>query len=103
VSYFVEFVRYRSDLTAADLVELRAAALSAVRAAHPELIDAPVLSQNEFGTWTDVWIYRTRAAADAANADAANIPEFAAFADALSGIEITTGRMPESAAPPFSG
>lgn len=99
--HFVEFVRYRSALGAGDLVKLRSEAITAVKAAHPDLVDVPLLSQGDDGTWTDVWIYASAQAAEAANADAANIPGFLAFFQALSDVEITSGDMPDGAASPL--
>jgi hypothetical protein len=101
MSYFVEFVRYRSDLPQERLVELRSAAIVAVRKAHPDLLDVPALSRSADGSWTDVWIYRTQEAAEKANAAAGDIAEFVEFVTGLAGIEITSGQMPESAASPL--
>ncbi|WP_431902790.1 hypothetical protein [Amycolatopsis thermoflava] len=99
--YFVEFVHYRTDLPEDRLVALRSAAILAVRDAHPDLLSVPALSRGEDGSWTDVWIYRTQEAAEKANAGAGDIPEFTAFAGALSGVEITAGHMPDSAVSPL--
>lgn len=103
MSLFVEFVRYTTELETSELAEVRVAAIHAVKKAHPDLVDVPVLSQGEDGTWTDVWIYRNQQAAEAANADAANIPDFMTFFGALSGVEITAGLMPDDAASPLRG
>jgi hypothetical protein len=101
MSHFAEFVRYTTDLDATELVKIRAAAITAVKSAHPDLVDVPVLSQGEDGTWTDVWIYRSQQAAEAANADAENIADFMTFFGALSDVDITAGQMPVDAASPL--
>lgn len=101
MSYFVEFVAFRTDLPEEQLIERRAAAIVAVRKAHPDLLDVPALSHNEDGSWTDVWIYRTQQAAEAANAGAGDIPAFLELAGSLTGITITAGHMPESATSPL--
>lgn len=101
MSYFVEFVAFRTELPEDRLVALRSAAIVAVRKAHPDLLSVPALSRNEDGSWTDVWIYRTQQAAETANAAAGDIPEFVEFASNLADVDIKAGHMPESAVSPL--
>jgi hypothetical protein len=100
--HFVEFVTYSvKEASEEEFLALRSAAILAVKAAHPALVAVPVLAQRPDGSWTDVWIYETQEAAEAANAGAGDIPEFVAFAAVLDGVEIETGRMPDVATNPL--
>jgi hypothetical protein len=100
--HFVEFVTYSvKEAAEQEFLALRSAAIVAVKAAHPALVSVPVLAQRPDGSWTDVWIYETREAADAANAGAGDIPEFVAFAAVLDGVEIAAGHMPDGAVSPL--
>ena len=100
--HFVEFVTYTvKEASEEEFLALRSAAILAVKAAHPALVSVPVLAQRPDGAWTDVWIYETREAADAANAGAGDIPEFVAFAAVLDDVEIEAGRMPGDAVSPL--
>jgi hypothetical protein len=102
VTHFVEFVNYRVKAASEEeFLALRSAAVLAVKAAHPALVSVPVLGQRPDGSWTDVWIYETQEAADAANAGAGDIPEFVAFSAVVDGVEIETGRMPDAAVSPL--
>ncbi len=102
MTHFVEFVNYRvEEASEEEFLALRSAAILAVKAAHPALVSVPVLAQRPDGSWTDVWIYETQAAADAANAGARDIPEFVAYSAVVGGVEIETGRMPDAAVSPL--
>jgi hypothetical protein len=97
VSRCVEFVRFRvKDGQRAAFLARREGAIEAVRAAHPELVGAPVLAEHADGSWTDVWIYRTPEAADRAGADGGNIPDFMAMAELLDDVDIETCSMPDN-------
>jgi hypothetical protein len=100
--HFVEFVTYSVEAASEDqFLALRSAAIVAVKAAHPALVSVPVLAKRPDGSWTDVWIYQTKEAADAANAGADDIPEFVAFSALVDGVEIETGSMPDGAVSPL--
>ena len=102
MSRFVEFVKYRlKALSEEEFLQLRSAAITAVKAAHPALVAVPVLSQQPDGSWVDVWLYETKEGAEAANADAGDIPEFLAFSGVLGDVEIEAGVMPEGAVSPL--
>lgn len=101
MSYFVEHVHYRTEAADDELVTLRRSAILAVRAAHPDLVDVPALSHHADGTWVDVWVYRSQEAAEAANDNAANIPEFMALAAVLTDVDIQAGSMPENSESPL--
>ena len=102
MSRFVEFVKYRLKATSEEqFLQLRSAAINAVKAAHPALVAVPVLSQQPDGSWVDVWIYETEEAAEAANAGAGDIPEFVAFSDVLGDVDIESGIMPQEAVSPL--
>lgn len=95
----VEFVTFRiKDGKTAAFLANRIEAIEAVRAAHPELVGAPVLAEHEDGTWTDVWIYRTAEAAARAGDDGGNIPAFVAMAELLEDVRIQAAAMPDEAA-----
>lgn len=92
----VEFVKFRvKDGQRAAFLARREGAISAVRAAHPDLVGAPVLAEHEDGSWTDVWIYRTAEAAEVAGADGGNIPDFMAMAELLDDVAIEVCSMPD--------
>ncbi|WZH51214.1 MAG: hypothetical protein PIR53_14465 [Nocardioides alkalitolerans] len=96
---FAEFVRFTADDPS--FLDRRREAILAVKAAHPRLHAMPLISRDEVGTWTDVWIYEDEAAAEAANADAGTIEAFAAMARLLSDVEVTSGHVPDGSASPL--
>jgi hypothetical protein len=96
VASCVEFVRFRvKDGQRGAFLASREGAIEAVRAAHPELVGAPVLAEHADGSWTDVWIYRTPEAAERAGADGGNIPGFMAMAELLDDVDIEVCSMPD--------
>ena len=97
----VEFVRFRvREGQRPAFLARRAEAILAVHKAHPDLVGAPVLAEHADGSWTDVWIYRTAAAAERANAGAGDIPEFVAMADLLEDVRVEASSMPDAIAGP---
>lgn len=89
MSNCVEFVRFRiKEGRRAAFLARRGDAVAAVRAAHPDLVGAPLLAEHEDGSWTDVWIYRSAEAAERAGADGGNIPAFMAMAELLDDVRI---------------
>ena len=93
----VEFVRFRvREGQRPAFLARRAEAILAVHKAHPDLVGAPVLAEHADGSWTDVWIYRTAAAAERANAGAGDIPEFVAMADLLEDVRVEASSMPDA-------
>jgi hypothetical protein len=95
----VEFVRFRvKDGQRSAFLSRREGAIRAVRAAHPDLVGAPVLAEHGDGSWTDVWIYRTAEAAERAGADGERIPDFMAMAELLDDVQIEVASMPDGQA-----
>jgi hypothetical protein len=93
----VEFVKFRvKEGQQPAFLERRSAAILAVHKAHPDLVGAPVLAEHADGSWTDVWIYRTAAAAERANAGAGDIPEFVAMAELLEDVRVEASSMPDA-------
>jgi len=88
---FAEFARFTVQSDTERFLILRAAAVQAVKRAHPGLVAAPLLVQHGDGSWTDVWIYRTEHEAQAANAGAGEIEEFMAMAAVLDGVSVEPG------------
>ena len=92
----VEFVRFRvREGQRPAFLARRSEAILAVHRAHPDLVGAPVLAEHADGSWTDVWIYRTAAAAERANAGAGDIPEFVAMAELLADVRVEAASMPD--------
>lgn len=92
----VEFVTFRvQDGRRAEFLAARGPAIQAVQSSHPELIGAPVLAEHEDGSWTDVWIYRTAAAAERAGRESEKLPAFMAMAELLTDVRIQVASMPE--------
>jgi hypothetical protein len=99
----VEFVTFRvREGQRSAFLARRSEAIPAVRKAHPDLVGAPVLAEHDDGSWTDVWIYRTAAAAERANAEAGGIPEFVAMAELLEDVQIEATSMPDAIPEPPS-
>ncbi|PXY18900.1 hypothetical protein BAY60_29120 [Prauserella muralis] len=102
MGYCVELVRFTVAESDVDtFLERRQEAIKEVKAAHPALWSVPLCSRRDDGTWVDVWIYESKEAADAANADAENLPRFLAMAELLDDIEIEATDMPERAVSPL--
>ncbi|MFC0446885.1 hypothetical protein [Rhodococcus jostii] len=98
----MEVVRFTlSDNDIETFIGRRQEAIREVKAAHPALWSVPLCSRREDGTWIDVWIYETKDAADAANADAENLPKFLAMAELLGNLEIEASEMPDGAVSPI--
>jgi len=57
-------------------------------------IAAPVIAKGEDGLWTDVWIYDSAEQAEAANAKAADMPEFGRMAAVSEVLSIDMAWMP---------
>lgn len=103
MSTFVEYVSYKApDTDEEELLSLRRAAIEAVKRAHPALVDVPVFSRHDDGSYVDVWIYLTPEDAEAANNGAESIPEFMAFLGKLVDVEFNTGLMSSRAASPLN-
>ncbi|GCE44942.1 hypothetical protein Rhow_000703 [Rhodococcus wratislaviensis] len=102
MSYCAEIVTFTLKADEDEYVALRKAAIAEVKNAHPKLIAVPFCAKRSGGTWVDVWIYETKEAADAANADVENMPEFLKMYAVLDGVEIELTEFPESAVSPLS-
>jgi hypothetical protein len=93
--HLVEFVRIRvQDGQEEEFLASRPGAVAAVAAAIPGFVAAPVIAQGEDGLWTDVWIYDSTEQAEAANAEAADIPEFLRMAAVSEVVGIDMAWMP---------
>ncbi|MFI8568807.1 hypothetical protein ACIGGF_19845 [Rhodococcus sp. NPDC078407] len=102
MSYCAEIVSFTvADDDVDTFLGRRTAAIREVKAAHPALWSVPLCSRKSDGTWVDVWIYETREAADAANADAENLPAFLSMAELLGNVELEVTDMPEGAVSPL--
>ncbi|MEN0138636.1 MAG: hypothetical protein AAGC80_26010 [Rhodococcus sp. (in: high G+C Gram-positive bacteria)] len=102
MSYCAELVTFTLTSDTEEYCRLRKAAITEVKAAHPKLLAVPFCAKRADGTWVDLWIYETREAADAANADAANLPEFLKMFALLEDVEIEVTDFPESAVSPIA-
>ncbi len=99
---YVEVCRYRSQgVSEEEFLDLRTAAILAVKAAFPGLVDVPVLSKLEDGTWVDIWIYDSLESAEAANSGAGEVPGYVRWAKFLRDAQIEAGTMPELARSPL--
>lgn len=102
MSQFAEYVSFHTEgIEETQFLERRREAILAVKAAHPALVAVPLISQDERGVWTDVWIYESEEAAQKANADAENIPAFVEMAKVLSNLTIVSGRLPVGGGSPL--
>ncbi|MBA4857448.1 hypothetical protein IU444_00185 [Nocardia farcinica] len=102
MGYCAEIVTFTvDDAEVETYLERRRAAITEVRAAHPQLRAVPMCARRADGTWVDVWIYETEEAAAAANADAANLPRFQAMAELLDNVRIEVTDMPPAAVSPL--
>jgi hypothetical protein len=91
----VEFVRIRvHDGQEEEFLASRPGAVSAVASAIPGFVAAPVIAKGEDGLWTDVWIYDSVEQAEAANAKAADMPEFGRMAGVSEVVSIDMAWMP---------
>ncbi|WP_370070035.1 hypothetical protein [Mycobacterium sp. MAA66] len=95
----MEFVKFRvKEGHRAAFLTRRTEAITAVQAAHPDLIGAPILAEHDDQSWTDVWIYRTPEAASQANAQADQIPAFVAMTQLLESVHVEEGTAPDETA-----
>ncbi|ANW67268.1 hypothetical protein BCA37_30285 [Mycobacterium sp. djl-10] len=101
MSYCSEFVTFTIDTDDDTFLQLRRTAVQEVKRAHPRLMAVPVCAKRADGTWIDVWIYESKEAADAANADAENLPEFCKLFAVLKDVQIEITEFPVSAASPL--
>ena len=93
--HLVEFVHVRvHDGQEEEFLASRPGAVAAVAAAIPGFVAAPVIAKGEDGLWTDVWIYDSAEQAEAANAEAADMPEFGRMAAVSEVVSIDMAWMP---------
>lgn len=102
MSYCAELVTFTLTTSDEEFFALRKAAITEVKAAHPKLLSVPFCAKRADGSWVDLWIYESKEAADAANADAANLPEFMKMFAVIDGVEIEVTEYPESAVSPLA-
>ncbi|MBY6414667.1 hypothetical protein HQ346_23940 [Rhodococcus sp. BP-252] len=100
--YCAELVTYTITTDEADFIARRTAAIAEVKAAHPALMSVPFVGRRSDGTYLDVWIYETLDAANAANADAENMPAFTDFFSVLSRVGIEVTEFPKDAVSPLT-
>lgn len=102
MSYCAEIVTFTvADTDVETFLDRRTAAIREVKAAHPALWAVPLCSKRSDGTWVDVWIYENKEAADAANADAQNLPAFLSMVELLGTLELEVTEMPGGAVSPL--
>ncbi|MGY1623881.1 hypothetical protein ACI789_16915 [Geodermatophilus sp. SYSU D00965] len=77
-----------------EFVSIRPGAVAAVAAVIPGFVAAPVIARGEDGLWTDVWIYGSVEQVEAANAKAADLPEFLRMAAVSEVVSIDMAWMP---------
>ncbi|MGY1641737.1 hypothetical protein ACI782_11480 [Geodermatophilus sp. SYSU D00703] len=93
--HLVEFVHVRvHDGREEEFLASRPGAVAAVAAAIPGFVAAPVIARGEDGLWTDVWIYDSVEQAEAANATAADLPQFLRMAAVSDVVSIDMAWMP---------
>jgi hypothetical protein len=100
--YCAEIVSFTvDDEDVETFLKCRTDAIKEVKAAHPALWAVPLCARRDDSTWIDVWIYESREAADAANADAENLPAFVAMVGLLDNLTIEPAAMPPAATSPL--
>lgn len=95
MQHFVEYVRLRVQQgREEEFLRNRPGAIEAIAETFPGFVGAPVNARVGDHEWVDVWIYATQEEADAANAQAADIPGFMAYAALAEIVNIEVGWMP---------
>ena len=93
MQHFVEYVRLRVQPgREEEFLQNRPGAIEAIAEKFAGFVGAPVNARVGDHEWIDVWIYATQA--DAANAQAADIPGFMAYASLAEIVKIEAGWMP---------
>lgn len=95
MAYCAEIVSFSMNDDEEEFARLRKAAIDEVKAAHPDFVSAPYAGKREDGTWVDLWIYKSREAADAANDDIENLHEFLKMFALLENVNIEFITVPE--------
>ena len=95
MQHFVEYVRLRvQEGREEEFLRNRPGAIEAIAEKFPGFVGAPVTARVGDHEWVDVWIYATQEEAEAANAQAADIPGFMAYASLAEIVNIEVGWMP---------
>ena len=95
MQHFVEYVRLRVQPgREEEFLQNRPGAIEAIAEKFAGFVGAPVNARVGDHEWIDVWIYATQEEADAANAQAADIPGFMAYASLAEIVKIEVGWMP---------
>lgn len=95
MQHFVEYVRLRVQQgREEEFLRNRPGAIEAIAEKFAGFVGAPVNARVGDHEWIDVWIYATQEEADAANAQAADIPGFMAYASLAEIVNIEVGWMP---------
>ena len=102
MGYAAEVVTYTITTDEQEFFLRRQAAILEIKRRHPELISVPFASKREDGSWFDVWICETPEAAQAANENTAELPEFLKFFAVLENVAIEITDFPLSAANPLA-
>ncbi|WP_016882094.1 MULTISPECIES: hypothetical protein [unclassified Rhodococcus (in: high G+C Gram-positive bacteria)] len=95
--YYAEIVCFSLNTDSAAYLALRRDAIAEVQKSHPKLFAVPFTGADDNGRWVDVWIYETKAAAEAANADAENLAAFGRLFEVLSDVSIESFEVAEEA------
>jgi len=95
MQHFVEYVRLRvQEGREEEFLRNRPGAIEAIAERFPGFVGAPVNARVGDHEWVDVWIYATQEEAETANAQAADIPGFMAYASLSEIMNIEVGWMP---------
>ena len=95
MEHFVEYVRLRvQEGREEEFLRNRPGAIDAIAERFPGFVGAPVHARVGDHEWVDVWIYATQEEAEGANAQAADIPGFMAYASLAEIVNIEVGWMP---------
>jgi hypothetical protein len=95
MQHFVEYVRLRVQQgREEEFLQNRPGAIEAIAEKFAGFVGAPVNARVGDHEWIDVWIYATQEEADAANAQAADISGFMAYASLAEIVQIEVGWMP---------
>ena len=95
MQHFVEYVRLRVQQgREEEFLRNRPGAIEAIAEKFAGFVGAPVNARVGDHEWVDVWIYATQEEADAANAQAADIPGFMAYRSLAEIVKIEVEWMP---------
>ena len=88
MAYCAEIITYSITVEPAEFLARRAAVVEIALRVTDGLVGIPFCGERHDGTWIEVWIYATQAAAEAAAAAGSDEPEFLALMEVMTDIEI---------------